>query len=242
MEWCLNSVVITWLYGIIVYRLRNAVSIAFHILTKDSWSCLIRISTIANTTSIVRWTNAWIRISQRVVVASLFWYLMTRIVIFKRRLRILKVHFATFNIVNIWGYSLWLWLLLNELLLLIELNELLLVLMILMELCLLMSKHRLRLMLRVLQGINRINSLCLHSTFYHLYVWRGNRADLSRLQVWYRCILTWEHLLMSHHVIYWTLIWLLFLPRLLPFSFSLVRIAWSSALWTLICQDVLLLR
>ena len=159
MKWCLNCVVITWLNGIIVYRLRNTVSIAFHILTKDSWSCLIRINAIAYTTSIVGWTDAWIGISQRVVVASLFWYLMTRIVSFKLRLRILKVHFATFNIVNIWSYSCCLWLLLNELLLLIELNELLLVLMILMELCLWMSKHRLRMILRVLQGINRINSL-----------------------------------------------------------------------------------
>ena len=47
---------------------------------------------------------------------------------------------------------------------------------------------------------------------------------------------------MCHHVIYWTLIWLLLLPRLLPFSFSLVWIAWSSTLWVLICHDVLLLR
>ena len=47
---------------------------------------------------------------------------------------------------------------------------------------------------------------------------------------------------MCHHVIYWTLIWLLLLPSLLPLSFSLIRIAWSFAMGAYICQSVLLMR
>ena len=91
-----------------------------------------------------------------------------------------------------------------------------------MKLLLVLMLLRLILKLRRFQGVHSGDSLSHHSIIYNLDLWVD--CDLSWLQVWHRCVLTARvELLLSHHVIE-TLIWLLLLPGLLPFTFPVVLI------------------